>query len=65
MGVCLKRGHDPGPATPEVFSDIDVLVVPSQYNDNNTRVIQDTFTNRTPVIASNVDGISVFVITRS
>ena len=45
----------------EILSEIDVLVVPSQWNENNPRVIQEAFASRTPVIASNVCGISEFV----
>lgn len=45
----------------EIFSEIDVLVVPSQWHENNPRVIQEAFAGKTPVIASNVGGISEFV----
>jgi glycosyltransferase involved in cell wall biosynthesis len=44
-----------------VLSTIDVLVVPSQWCENNPRVIQEAFASKTPVIASNVGGISEFV----
>lgn len=40
---------------------MDVLVVPSQWHENNPRVIQDAFAGNTPVIASDVGGISEFV----
>lgn len=45
----------------EVLSEIDVLVVPSQWRENNPRVIQEAFASKTPVIASDVGGISEFV----
>jgi glycosyltransferase involved in cell wall biosynthesis len=45
----------------EVLSDIDLLVVPSLWHENNPRVIQEGFAAKIPVIASNVDGISEFV----
>jgi len=45
----------------EILSDIDVLVVPSLWHENNPRVIQEAFAAKTPVIASNVEGISEFV----
>jgi glycosyltransferase involved in cell wall biosynthesis len=45
----------------EVLSEIDVLVVPSQWHENNPRVIQEAFASKTPVIASNVGGIAEFV----
>jgi glycosyltransferase involved in cell wall biosynthesis len=45
----------------EVLSGLDVLVVPSQWHENNPRVIQEAFASHTPVIASNVGGIAEFV----
>jgi glycosyltransferase involved in cell wall biosynthesis len=45
----------------EILSQIDVLVVPSQWHENNPRVIQEAFASKTPVIASNVNGISEFI----
>lgn len=45
----------------EVLAGLDVLVTPSQWHENNPRVIQEAFASRTPVIASNVGGISEFI----
>jgi glycosyltransferase involved in cell wall biosynthesis len=45
----------------KVLSEIDVLIVPSQWQENNPRVIQEAFASKTPVIASNVGGIAEFV----
>jgi len=45
----------------EVLSEIDVLVVPSVWHENNPRVIQEAFAAQTPVIASNVGGMAEFV----
>jgi glycosyltransferase involved in cell wall biosynthesis len=45
----------------EILAGIDVLVVPSMWYENNPRVIQEAFASKTPVIASNVGGISEFV----
>jgi glycosyltransferase involved in cell wall biosynthesis len=45
----------------EVLSEIDLLVVPSLWHENNPRVIQEGFAAKIPVIASNVGGISEFV----
>jgi glycosyltransferase involved in cell wall biosynthesis len=45
----------------EVFSNIDILVVPSQWHENNPLVVQEAYAARTPVLASNVGGISEFV----
>lgn len=44
-----------------VLSQIDVLVIPSQWHENNPRVMQEAFAAQIPVIASNVGGISEFV----
>jgi glycosyltransferase involved in cell wall biosynthesis len=45
----------------KVLSEIDVLIVPSQWQENNPRVIQEAFASKTPVVASNVGGIAEFV----
>jgi glycosyltransferase involved in cell wall biosynthesis len=45
----------------EVLSEIDLLVVPSLWHENNPRVIQEGFAAKIPVIASDVGGISEFV----
>jgi glycosyltransferase involved in cell wall biosynthesis len=45
----------------KVLSEIDVLIVPSQWQENNPRVIQEAFASKTPVVASNVGGIVEFV----
>jgi glycosyltransferase involved in cell wall biosynthesis len=45
----------------DILSNIDVLVVPSQWHENNPLVVQEAFASKTPVIGSNVGGISEFV----
>jgi glycosyltransferase involved in cell wall biosynthesis len=60
-GAIEFRGGFPPERLGEVLSQIDVLVVPSQWHENNPRVIQESFASKTPVIASNVGGISEFV----
>ncbi len=55
------QGAFPHERLGEVLSEIDVLVVPSQWHENNPRVIQEAFASKTPVIASDVGGISEFV----
>lgn len=45
----------------QVLAGMDVLVVPSQWHENNPRVIQEAFAGKTPVIASNVGGIAEFI----
>ncbi len=66
----LLAGHDadvqflgefPHEKLGQILSEIDVLVVPSQWYENNPRVVQESFASKTPVIASDVDGISEFV----
>jgi glycosyltransferase involved in cell wall biosynthesis len=55
------RGIVPHDRLGEVFSNVDAVVVPSRWHENNPRIIQESFASRTPVIASNVGGISEFV----
>jgi glycosyltransferase involved in cell wall biosynthesis len=45
----------------KIFANLDVLVVPSLWHENNPRVIQEAFACGTPVIASNVGGIVEYV----
>jgi len=45
----------------EVLANLDVLVVPSEWHENNPRVIQEAFASKTPVIASDVGGIAEYV----
>jgi glycosyltransferase involved in cell wall biosynthesis len=46
----------------QVLSNIDILVVPSIWYENNPLVIQEAFAVQTPVIASNVGGMADAVI---
>ena len=45
----------------EIFSEIDVLVVPSVWYENSPLVIQEAFLAGTPVIASDIGGIPELV----
>jgi len=45
----------------EVMAGLDLLVVPSQWHENNPRVIQEAFAAQIPVIASSVGGIAEFI----
>jgi glycosyltransferase involved in cell wall biosynthesis len=45
----------------DILSNIDILVVPSLWYENNPRVIQEAFACKTPVIASDVGGIAEYV----
>ncbi len=42
--------------------EIDILIVPSIWHENNPLVIQEAFLSKTPVIASNIGGIPELVI---
>jgi glycosyltransferase involved in cell wall biosynthesis len=55
------HGKFPPSRLGEVLSDIDVLVVPSTWRENNPRVVQEAFAARVPIIGSDVAGISEFV----
>lgn len=45
----------------KVLAGIDLLIVPSLWHENNPRVIQEAYAGKTPVIASDVGGISEYV----
>jgi glycosyltransferase involved in cell wall biosynthesis len=45
----------------EVYSQLDVLVVPSLWHENNPLVIQEAFAAGVPVIASRMGGMAEFV----
>jgi len=45
----------------EIFSEIDILVVPSIWNENLPLTILEAFSTRTPVIASRIGGIPELV----
>jgi len=45
----------------QVLSGLDIIVVPSQWHENNPLVVQEAFASLTPVIGSNVGGISAFI----
>lgn len=45
----------------DVFSQVDVLVVPSIWYENSPLVIQEAHATKTPVIASNIGGISELI----
>ncbi|MBZ0287338.1 MAG: glycosyltransferase, partial [Anaerolineae bacterium] len=43
---------------PAIFSEIDVLIVPSIWYENCPTVIREAFANRTPVVVSNIGGMA-------
>ena len=45
-------------ALAEVFSEIDVLIVPSIWFENCPAVIREAFANNTPVVTANVGGMA-------
>jgi glycosyltransferase involved in cell wall biosynthesis len=55
------RGHFGREQMAEVFSQIDVLVVPSLWYENNPLVVQEAFAAGKPVIASNLGGLTEVV----
>ena len=46
----------------KIFSEIDILVVPSIWYENSPLVIQESFISKTPVIASRIGGITESII---
>lgn len=54
-------GHFPNEKIGEVFTGIDVLVVPSIWYENTPLVIYSAFAASTPVIATNLGGMSEVV----
>jgi glycosyltransferase involved in cell wall biosynthesis len=46
---------------PKVFSEIDVLVVPSVWYENSPNVILEAYACKTPVIASDIGGMAELV----
>jgi len=45
----------------DVFSNIDVVVVPSLWYENAPLVIQEAFAAKTPVVATNLGGMAEFI----
>jgi glycosyltransferase involved in cell wall biosynthesis len=54
-------GTFPNDKLGDVLSAIDVLVVPSRWYENTPLVVQSAFATRTPVIATNLGGLSELV----
>ena len=54
----ILRGPFSRDQLPEVFSDIDVLVVPSLWYENAPLVIREAFATKTPVITTNLGGMA-------
>jgi len=54
--IKLKGGYDHKDIS-DILADIDVLVVPSVWQENAPLVIQEAFLSKTPVIASKIGGI--------
>lgn len=46
---------------PAILSNLDVVVVPSIWHENNPLVIQEAFASGCPVITSNIGGMAEFV----
>ncbi len=54
-------GTFPNDEIGEVFSNIDVLVVPSRWYENTPLVMQSAFAAKTPIVATNLGGMAELV----
>ncbi len=54
-------GTFPNPKLGEVMTELDVLIVPSRWYENTPLVIQSALATKTPVIATNLGGMSELV----
>lgn len=55
------RGTFPGALLPEILAGIDFLVIPSRWYENSPLVLLNSLASHTPVIVSNVEGMTEFV----
>lgn len=55
------RGTFPGAKLAEVFAEIDFLVIPSRWYENSPLVLLNALASHTPVIVSDVAGMTEFV----
>ena len=55
------HGRFDNSALAEVYTEIDVLIVPSIWYENAPVTIQEAFLTQTPVIASNIGGMAEYV----
>jgi glycosyltransferase involved in cell wall biosynthesis len=55
------HGEFPHEQLGTILANIDILIVPSIWHENNPRVIQEAFASKTPVIASYVGGIAEYI----
>ena len=60
-GAVVFHGPFPHEKLAEILNELDVLIVPSLWHENNPRVVQEAFASKTPVIASDVGGIAEYV----
>jgi glycosyltransferase involved in cell wall biosynthesis len=56
------EGTFPNDQIGDIFQNIDVLVVPSRWYENTPLVIQSALAAKTPVIATNLGGMSEIII---
>lgn len=54
-------GPFPGQQVSQVFRELDVVVVPSLWYENSPNVILEAFAHGTPVVASNLGGMSELI----
>jgi len=55
------RNTFPSERMPEVFAELDCLVIPSRWYENSPLVLLNALASHTPVIVSDVDGMTEFV----
>lgn len=55
------RGTFPKTDMARVLSEIDVLAIPSRWYENSPLVLLDALATKTPVIVSNVEGLTEFI----
>jgi glycosyltransferase involved in cell wall biosynthesis len=61
-GNIFFRGSYKRDQLSDVFSEIDILIVPSIWYENAPLVIWEAFATKTPVIATNLGGMSEVVV---
>jgi len=62
QGYAVSFGSTfPSERMPDVFAELDCLVIPSRWYENSPLVLLNALASHTPVIVSDVDGMTEFV----
>jgi glycosyltransferase involved in cell wall biosynthesis len=56
------KGSFPNEQLPQVFADLDVLVMPALWYENSPLVVLSSFAFKTPVVASNVGSLADLIV---